>query len=39
MPYDIVDAYAEIKEIQATLKIIIEELQDKNIISKPTETK
>lgn len=35
MPWDLVDAFVEIKELQEVVKNLITELQEKGVINKP----
>ena len=39
MPYDIVDAYEDIRALSAQLKAVIEALQEKDILPKEEEKK
>ena len=39
MPYDITDAFLEIKELQQTMNKLLELLVEKGIIEKPKEVK
>lgn len=39
MPYDITDAFIEIRELQRTIQVLIKKLEDKEILDKPKEEK